>query len=157
MPKIGQKHAIKCRCILTQHRSLADPPFFQFIVFSVVNDDGSVEHRLSQCPNCGIIHRVVDLTRSEIIGGRDSSAALVTVDDVRQSIPPQLAAILDRLGADISTWEAAKFCLCESRWGDAVTVTSDVVGDLRQGKYVRIMSPALFSVETFSRNELLTP
>lgn len=152
--RTGQKHLIACRCVMPQFRSLPDPPVHRFVVFSVIADDGTVEPRLVQCNNCGIVHSVTDLTRSEIVKGKEFAQSIATIDDVRASMPEQLAAILDRAGADLATWEAARFCLDEQRWGDFVVLTSDAVEGSRQGKYVRVLGPSLFKVDTFTREEI---
>lgn len=119
-----------------------------------MGDNGELEPRLAQCNNCGLLHRVTELTHSELINGRESAQSIATIDDVRASVPDQLGSILDRAGADLATWEAAKFCIDEQRWGDVIVLTSDVVDGLRQGKYVRILGPSLFKVDTFTRDEL---
>jgi len=154
MSRTGQKHLITCRCVLPQFRSVPNPPLHQFVVFSIMAADGKLESKLAQCNNCGLVHRVTELTHSELVSGLESAQSITTIDDVRASIPDQLGAILDRANADLATWEAAKFCIDEQRWGDIVVLTSDVVDGRRQGKYVRILGQMLFKVDTFTRDEL---
>jgi hypothetical protein len=81
--------------------------------------------------------------------------ALVTIDDIKGSLPENLVTILDLNQADLPTWEMANFIVENSRWGDIVVLTSDSDDDLRQGKFVRIISEKLAKVETFVREEVI--
>ena len=149
----GQKHLITCRCVLPQFRSLAEPPAHKFVVFSIIDSDGSVEQKFAQCNNCGIIHRITDLTKSEIVNGKESAFSIPSIDDIRSSLPQQLSDILERSNADLATWEAARFSFDEQRWGDFIILASDTVEGSRQGKYVRLLGPSLFRIDTFTREE----
>lgn len=151
----GQKHLIKCRCILPQFKREENPPSHHFVVFSVINDDGSVIPRYSQCNNCGIVHKVVDLCKSEIIVGKETMPALVTIADIKTSLPENLVAILELNQADLPTWEMVSFIVENQKWGDIVILSSDSDENLRQGKYVRIIGERLAKVESFIREEIV--
>ena len=81
----GVKHLVQCRCVLPQFKHAHKPIQHQFVVFSVINDEGNVESKFAQCPNCGLIHKVVDVNNSEIMHGRENMGALITIDDVKLS------------------------------------------------------------------------
>lgn len=151
----GQRHLVRCRCVLPQFKSSKEPPAHQFVVFSVIKDDESVVVKHSQCNNCGIIHKVVDICKSEIVSGKEASSAVVTIDDIKGSIPQNLSNILERNNSDISAWESAQFIIENKRWGDIVVLSSEEESGVRQGKYVRIMSETFFKVESYSRDEVL--
>lgn len=147
----GQKHLIKCRCILQQFKKMNDPPLHCFITFSVINDDGSVKPRYTQCNNCGVIHRVTDICTSEVLFGKESSP-LVTIQDVEASLPDKLVTILRLADADLATYEMAQFIYENKRWGDFVVITTEENDGVKQGKYVRILGEQLFKVETFEHH-----
>ena len=149
----GQKHLIKCRCVLPQFKQMPNPPDHQFVVFSVINDDDTVKPRYSQCTNCGIVHKVIEISRSEILIGKEAMTSIVTIADIRPSLPQQLVAILEGSHADLSTWEAAQFIFENEQWGNFVVLTSEVEGGVKHGKYVKLLSEKTFKVETFSREE----
>lgn len=149
----GQKHLVKCRCVLPQFKGRPDPPAHRFVVFSIIEDDDRVRVKFAQCNNCGIVHKVTDLCRSEIVQGREAMPSLVTIDDIRTSLPEQLTALLDANHADLPTWEQTQYIYENQRWGDIVVLQTDVEGDLKQGKYVRILGERLFKVDTFAREE----
>lgn len=151
----GQKHLIKCRCVLPQFKGKSNVPH-QFVVFSVVNDDDSVVVKHSQCNNCGIIHKITDICTSEILTGKEEMGSIITIDDVKGSLPANLVNILERNNVDLPTWEQAQFILEQKQWGNIVVLAQEDDGGVKQGKYVRIMSETFFKVENFSRDEVLT-
>lgn len=153
----GQRHLIKCRCVLPQYKGVVNPPAHQFIVFSVINDDDSVKTKYCQCNNCGIIHKVTDVCTSEILPGKEAMSSIVRIEDVKLSLPANLADILERNNVDIATWEQAQFILENKEWGNFVILAQEEESGTRQGKYVRIMSETFFKVESFSREEVAVP
>lgn len=146
--RTGVRHSIECNCILSQHSTRKDPPFFHFLAFSVVEGDRVIPKTV-QCPNCGILHRVTDVTRSTILVGKEDSKLLLSVEDIKSSLPQGLVKILDQYDIETTQWEQAQFILDNERWGDYIMLVTETVGDTKQGKYVRILGKELFRVETF--------
>lgn len=151
----GQKHLVKCRCVLPQFKRAVNPVQHQFTVFSIINDDNSVKPKFAQCPNCGVIHRVIEIAKSEIVQGREAMSSIVTIADIKASLPEQLAAILENNQADLPTWEAAQFIYENKQWGNWVVLTSDTEGDVKQGKYVRLLGEKMFKIEAYERSEVI--
>ncbi len=147
----GQKHLVKCKCVLQQYRHLSEPPLHQFVVFSEVDDDDNVKRKLAQCNNCDAVHNVYEIGKSEVLMGREHASSIVTVSDIKQSLPDNVASVLESNSADVATWEAAKFIIVSKQWGNFVTLTSDTDGDTKHGKYLRILGETLLRVETYSR------
>lgn len=150
----GLKHLITCRCVLPQFKRAPNPPSHQFTVFSAFEDDGTARVRFSQCNNCGIVHKVLDVCRSEIVA-REAMNSIPTITDIKSSMPEQLIRLLETADADLATWEAAQFILENKQWGNYVVLGTDEEAGLRQGKYVRILSETLFKVESFTREEVI--
>lgn len=151
----GLKHVITCRCIMQQFKRLRNAPLHKFVVFSVIGDDNAVIPKFVQCNNCGVIHKVIDVARSEIVTSREHMASIVTLDEIKTSIPEKLAAVLEANNCDLPTWEAVSFILESQKWGSFVVLTADEEGGTRQGKFVRILSESLFKVESFTREEVV--
>jgi len=148
----GQKHLIKCRCVLPQMKSVAIP--HEFPVFSEVID-GNVRVKYTQCNNCGIVHKVFDICTSEIMTGKEAMSSITTIDDLKASMNPKLIALLEKNNCDLPTWEHAKYILENSRWGEIVILSSEVEGDDKVVKYLKIISETFFSVDTHVRKEVL--
>lgn len=149
----GQKHLIKCRCVLPQFKHMQNPPVHQFAVFSVINDDDSVTHKHAQCPNCGVIHKVTEIGRSEIIQGKETMFSLMTPEDLKVSLPSKLVSILENNGVDLPTWEYAKFIYENKQWGNFIVLNTDTDGSIKHTKYLRILGKSIFKIETSSREE----
>jgi len=152
---VGQKHLVKCRCVLPQFKRAMHPPAHQFVVFSTINDDDTVKLKYTQCTNCGVIHKVTELGRSEIIQNKEFMSSIISIDDIKMSLPPQLVSTLESCTADLPTWEAVQFIYENKQWGNWVVMTSDTDGDTKQGKYVVILGENMFKVETFVREEVI--
>lgn len=152
----GYRHLVKCRCVLPQYKGLLNPPAHQFVVFSILDDD-SVKIKYAQCNNCGIIHKVTDICKSEIVAGKEFMNSIVKVEDIRLSLPPNLIDILERNNVDLAAWEQAQFILENKQWGSFVILAQEEESGTKQGKYVRIMSDTFFKVESFTREEVAVP
>jgi len=146
----GHKHLVSCRCSLPQFKNMDDPPFHKFIVFSVIDDNENIASSYAQCNNCGVIHRITDICRSEIVN-REDLMTLPSIDDVRLGMNDQLAATLDRYKADLPTWQAVQYIIDNERWGDFVTLTSDELEGERQVKYIQILGRNIFKIKTHTQ------
>ena len=114
----GQKHLVACRCVLPQYKSRKDPYIHKFIVFSTIKEDDSVVAKYAQCNNCGVIHRITGVCTSEIMSGKEHMPSLMSIDEVKTSIPKNIANILEANSADLSTWEAVQFIIENKKWGE---------------------------------------
>ena len=141
--------------MLPQFKHAVHPLQHQFTVFSVIGDDNVVKPKFAQCTNCGVIHRVTEIGRSEIIQGREAMGSILSVDDIKSSLPEQLVAVLENNHADLPTWEAVQFIFETQQWGNFVVLTSDTEGDTKQGKYIRLLGEKMFKIETYERAEVV--
>jgi hypothetical protein len=148
----GQKHLIKCRCVLPQFKRLENPPVHQFIVFSVIQEDETVKPRYSQCNNCGVVHKVVDVCKSEIVSGKENMNSLIKIEDIKPSLHPNFIGILESSQADLATWESVQFIVENKQWGQFAVLTNDSEGEEIHGKYIRILGESMCKVETFMRS-----
>lgn len=146
----GVKHLIECHCVLPQYRDKPEPIYHQFIVFSAIDDEDNVIPKLAQCNNCGVVHRVTDVSVSEIFLGDDSDAAVMSLEDIRASIPDSIARVLDSYKADVATWEEVAFILEHQCWDLRVNLSSENDGDEIRGKCLRFTGPSTFKIEPYS-------
>ena len=151
----GQRHLVRCRCVLSQFKGKKDAPPHHCVVFSVIGADDKAVVKHAQCNNCGLIHRVTDICTSEILAGKESMSSIVNIADVKMSLPKNLVDILDRNSAGLPEFEQAQFVLENKLWGSHVVLTQEDEAGTKHGKYVRILGESLFKVETFSREEVV--
>ncbi len=145
MEKSCARHLITCRCILTQFKRMTDPPAYEFVVFSELVD-GNVQVKLVSCPNCGIIHKIIDICKSELLN-RDDSRALVSLEDVKVSLSEPLIAILEKHDVDMSVWEQSKWIVENAQWGSFVQLEQEKVKGGKIVKIMKILGTSLFSIE----------
>lgn len=150
--KRGQKHLVECRCILPHLRAVQHPPRHKFVVFSEIDND-IIRHKFAQCNNCGIIHKVVDLCKSEILNGKENISSVPTINDLKQGLSEHINSVLESNSVDVATYEAVRFLLENKLWGDFVVLSSDVIDGLKQVKYIRIMGETLFKVDVATVEE----
>ena len=146
----GLKHLIQCHCVLPQYRNVTPTVFHKFVVFSLVEDD-VVKEKIVQCNNCGVLHRIVDHCKSEIIHGKDSSSAVRTVEDVELNIPEKLAAYLKSQQVDIATWEQVEWVL-DNPQDIEIVIRRDEQGDRTNLKILTIKKDKTFR----TRNEIIS-
>lgn len=150
MPVEGLKHLIQCHCVLPQYRNANPAIFHKFVVFSLVEDD-VVREKIVQCNNCGVLHRVVDHCKSEIIHGKESSSAVRTIEDIDLNIPEKLAAYLKSQQADIATWEQIEWVL-DNPQDIEIVIRRDDQDDRTNLKILAIKQDKTFR----TRNEIIS-
>lgn len=135
----GVRHLVQCRCVLPQFRDLPAPVFHKFTAFSVIDDTDAVESKLTRCDNCGAVHRVTDIFRSTILTGNEDASSIMTIDDIRASLPQRIGDILSSYSAHISSWEEVQFIMQMQTWGAEIILTKEDIDGNVQGKKLRIL------------------
>lgn len=151
----GIKHLIECQCVLPQFRNANPPVYHKFVVFSVVNDSDSVINKVAQCNNCGILHKVFEIGKSEILtGDEDGTSSVLTKEDIKMMLPSNVSNVLENYSADLPTWEQCLFIVENKRWDTAVVVSREVNEDngTSKGKIMRIAEGGGIKLETFVDN-----
>jgi len=145
----GVKHLVQCHCILPQFKDAADHTFHKFVVFSVVDDSDTVQPKFAQCNNCGIVHKVTDICKSELTSKEDAKF-LPSIDDIKFSIPSDLCRVLESYQSDIATWEQAEWIYLTKSWDQWITLARDESedGDIH-GKRLIFTDDGRFRIEAF--------
>ena len=145
----GFKHLIQCHCILPQFKDAADPTFHKFVVFSIIDDSDTVQPKLAQCNNCGVIHKVTDICKSELTS-KDEARSLPTVEDIKFSLPAELVRVLDSYQCDIATWEQAEWIYLSKVWDQWIVLAKDEDDDGDyHGKRLIFSDDGRFRIEAF--------
>lgn len=145
----GQKHTIKCRCILPQYKRRAKPVFHEFVVFSEIVDD-KVKPAFAQCNNCGIVHKIIDLCKSEILQSKEDARGLTTIEDVVIGMNPDVVNLLKGLNSDLATFQEVSFYIDNNITGKKILIEKEEVEDMVVGKYLTIKDNGMFKVEPFN-------
>lgn len=133
-------------------RKLPNPVYHSFVVFSVLDDGGEVVPKDAECNNCGVIHRVVDICKSEITT-KEKSSAIVTVEDITFMIPSDLTNVLKNYDCDVSTWEQAHFIYSNQKWGERIVLSRQTEDGSIKGKSLTFEGPNKFKIESYEMTE----
>lgn len=149
------KHLIECKCFLPQFKNSNPQIFHKFLVFSEIDyRDGSLVPSYAQCNNCGVIHKIVEIETSAILK-KENMPSMLTIDDIKTSLPPRLAGILEQNECDLPYWQEAQFIVKNSLWGQGFILAKEREGTNIMGKYIVILGTDLFQVQPFQRSEAL--
>ena len=147
MPE-GIKHTISCLCVLPQYRKQANPPYHQFVVFSIIDDSDVIEPKMAECNNCGVIHNVIDLCKSEVVTTRDE-LNLLTKKDISYMLPGPVREMLETYDCDLPTWEQALFIVNEKKWGSFIVLDRTSTEEGSDGKMLRFKEGGRYMIEPF--------
>jgi hypothetical protein len=149
----GIKHLLQCHCILPQYRNRKDPVFHRFTAFSVIDDDDNVVPRFTQCNNCGVIHKIIDICKSEVARGVDESSAIITIQDLKRSLTPDLISILTAHDCDIATWEHVNFIYENKMWSSYTILSRETIEGSAQVKILTILDDKRIKIESQILND----
>ena len=150
----GTKHIIECHCVLPQYRNRKNVLYHKFVAFSIIDDSDTVIPKYAQCNNCGVVHKVYDICKSEIVQGRDEISTLCTIDDVALTIPEDIRHVLESYQVDLPTWEHVQYTLQNKQWGEYIILKKEIIDDEIQGKMLIIdgLGQGQIRIESFLRN-----
>ena len=151
----GIKHLIECHCMLPQYKHRPEPVFHKFVTFSVIDNSDTVVPSYCQCNNCGIIHKIIDICKSEIITGKEDLKSLTTIDEIRLSLKEDLCNVLEMYNADLATWQQVEFIISNHLWNNQVILTADALENETQGKLLTFNKEGKAKIETFIRSDVV--
>ena len=148
--KSGIKHLIQCHCMLPQYKNAPEPVFHQFMVFSILDEDSdTVEVKFASCNNCGAVHKIVDICKSEILTGRDEVPTQMSIEDFKFSLPADLYELLVTYNKEIADFEHAQFLLEHEKWNKHIILNREELDDCIQGKLVKFIASDRFRIESY--------
>ena len=152
----GIKHLVQCHYILPQYRNVKDPTFHQFVVFSILElETDTIAPTFAECNNCGIVHKVIDICKSEIVTGREDLRSQISIADISHSIPSSLFELLQSYDRELPDYQHAQFIIEYDNWGDYIILTKEEVDDYVQGKLVKFISQDKFRVESYTQKKVV--
>ena len=145
----GVKHLVQCHCVLPQFKDRSDPIFHKFTVFSIIDDSDTVQPKFSQCNNCGVIHKIVDICKSELTS-KEESRSIPNIEDIKFSLSSDLSRVLDSYQCDLATWEQAEWIFLNKLWDRWILLSrdEDEQGEIH-GKRLIFSDEGRFRIEAF--------
>ena len=151
----GVKHLLQCRCILPTMKKRKDPPLHKFKVFSIQDDDGNVIEKMVTCNNCGVVHRVYEICKSEILNNVEGTKSSVTIEDMSLMFPESVLNILKSYEKELPDYEHVKFMIDENKTGDFIILSQEFTDGRRTGKVLKYKGRNKFEIEPFSMSEII--
>ena len=153
---LGQKHLIQCHCILPQFKNKKEPTFHKFTVFSLVDEESdTVDPKYVTCNNCGALHKVFDLCKSEIVVGKEDAKVAANVEDFKISLPSDLFDVLSTYSREIPDFEMAQYILDYEKWDSHIVLSREELEGKSQGKILRFLAKDRFRIESYSNQEVI--
>ncbi len=139
----GHKHMLQCSCIVP---GLKQTIFFEFPVFSLCginekNENAFITKYVS-CPNCAAIHFVTNFCQSQIVS-RNKDITILSIDDIRLSVPNNICLILDSYNADLATWEEVRHIVLSKLKNVSVTLKIESIGNVIHGKKLMFLDDSV--------------
>lgn len=149
MSTSGQKHLVKCRCVLPQFKKRQEPKFHEFVVFSKIINSEFIES-FAQCNNCGIVHRVIDICKSKIIASKENMPTIPTIEEIAIGLPSDLSNLLKINNSDLATYQYAAFIIEQKLWDTRILLQKESADEFVVGKFLTFLKNERFRVEPFS-------
>ena len=121
-----------------------------------LDEEDNFVTKLAQCNNCGVIHKVLDACKSEIVRGMEESNAILTIPEIKKSLTLDLCSILETYKCDIATWENVKFIYDNALWGNNVVISKEEVDEITQIKVLQILDENKIKINTSIHDTVLT-
>ena len=147
------KHLITCNCILSQYQDIEPPVFHKFIVFSVINQDGSIKPSHAKCNNCGGIHKVTEVGVSEKLK-KETVASLPDIQEIKSTLPEKLVSLLEKYKLQLPTWQEIKFLYENEKWERAIILSREQENNEISGKYLVLYGKTLWKIDGYSSEEI---
>lgn len=143
------KHTIQCHCILPQYRNREDPVFHKFVAFSKIDDSDTLVSKYVNCNHCGVVHKIYDVCKSEIIVGKEDIVSVVSIDDVSLMIPKDIVSVLESYDCDLPTYEHVLHIIQNRLFSEKVGLTRDKMENEVVGKRLSFNEMGIVSIESF--------
>jgi len=145
----GVKHYVECHCVIPQYGKSKKPLYYKFKAFSEIDNGNNVKCKFLQCPNCNVVHKVIDLCKSEIMIGTENSPVVTTMIDIKLSLPENLVELLEKHNLSIADYEHLEFIIREKKWEDYIVLVKEENKEKIEGKILKFSSEGKPRVEPF--------
>ena len=147
------KHLITCNCVLKQFELIEPPVFHKFVVFSVINEDGSIKPSYAKCNNCGGVHKVTEVGVSQKLK-RESTPALPDIEEIKTSLPEKLVALLSRYNLELPSWQEIQFVYNNEKWDKPIILQKEQDDQETHGKFLMLAGKSLWKIESFTSEDV---
>tara|TARA_B110000467_G_C18268583_1_gene450909 strand:+ start:177 stop:590 length:414 start_codon:yes stop_codon:yes gene_type:complete len=135
-------------------KNRTDPPIHQFIAFSIQEKNRTIE-KLVTCNNCGVVHRILEVCRSEILNNFEGTNSSLTMEDIALQLKESVRDILESYKKELPDYEHINFMIQEECIGDFIVLSQEFNDGRKSGKILKYKGKGKFEIEPFSRSEVI--
>ena len=135
-------------------KNRSNPPLHKFVVFSI-QENNKIEEKLVTCNNCGVVHRVYEICKSEILNNFEGTKSSLTMEDISMMLPNSVSGIMETYESELPDYEHIKFILDEDRKGEFIVLSQEFNDGRKTGKVLKYKGKGKFEIEPFSRSEIV--
>jgi len=139
--------------MLPQFKKRDEPLFHKFVVYSKCDNDGEAIEKFSKCNNCGVIHKIIDFCKSELFYGSEDTLSLITVEDLRLTLPENIQIILDNHKCDISTWEQVAHHFECDIFDTPIVIAKKRIAGSTQMKHLILLESGKIKIDVYLRRD----
>jgi len=127
---VYQKHLIECQCTLSIFKNNNKVVYHKIPVISFFNEKDEAKEKYVICNNCGIVHRVYEVFKSEIKWGMEDLKNLVnTKEDIEQNLnflgKSEIVNILNKEQSYTCDWELAEYLIENNLSGNIILQSTE--------------------------------
>ena len=148
MNKFGNKHLVECHCVLPIYKDNKPIIYHKFAVYSKLDENGRVIPKYANCNNCGILHSVYELCKSNIKVGKEDIASVTTIDEIALSFPGKLNKILEKYTCTINIYEEIDHVLEDKIFPTEIILSREIIEDEHHVKIIEISGNERFKIKS---------
>lgn len=150
-------HTLECQCILPIYNKVEKPVYHSFVVFSTFVDD-SLEEKYVECNNCGVVHQVLNVNKSNIISDVTKYKSLVvSKEDLSYNLPSKYLDFLTKKNIEeVYIWEKINFLL-ENDISEKVLFNRSQIDNYTVCEFIEVIDKDKFKItkDKFQRDIIL--
>jgi cell division ATPase FtsA len=115
----------------------------------MLDESDTILMKYVNCNHCGVVHKVYDVCKSEIVVGKEDLATAITIDDVKLMLPQDIVGVLESYNCDLPSYEHALFILQHKKFEEKVILNKEVMEEEVIGKCLKFSEKGIPSIESF--------
>lgn len=148
MNRFGHKHLVECHCILPVYKNSIPRIYHKFSVYSRLDDDGGIVPKYANCNNCGILHDIYEICKSNIKIGKEDIGSVTTIDEIALSFPEKLNKILEKYTCTIDVYEEIEHVLEDKIFPTEIILSREIIEDEHHVKIIEITGGEKFKIKS---------
>jgi hypothetical protein len=106
--------------------------------------------KYADCNNCGSVHKIYDVCKSEIIPGKEDVRSALSKEDFKFSLPSSLYELLEQYEKELCDYEYSQFIIDNEKWDTTMTLSREELDEHIQGKLLRFIDKEKFRIESYT-------